>query len=539
MSLVVQSNSSGNALTANGTTSTSATTGAAVVLPFAQTLVQTMGENTSQKQVAPLLGNIASLLQGLLNAVQPTGKESADSVSKSTDLVAGLKEGIDKLDDSINADPALLAALQSWLLQVSALLSGSSTPKAATTTGAEVVSEVGSEVGSEVATVGAIETAGSLSPLAQSSATIRFAVQDDLNSLVNLVQQAAVSGDTETAAKGINLLNNFTALLQQVPPTDNTNKVTASNAVVNSGVTLEQPAVTKNKVNNKTTASNVVVNSGVALEQPIGTENKVDSKDNTAKALPTLINRLEDILVPKKETSATAIAATSTTVEADSEISNIPLLKVIVAEEAKKTNTAKDNLPEVKAVSEDPEVVTVGQLSLRGGITAPLKSEIPPVPMQRFVQEMTGLITGKLEIVNKSGIAEATISLFPENLGQVDVKITMQNGNLVAQFLTQNSTTKDMLDQQMSQLRTALQSQGLQVEKLEVTQNNTPLQSQFGQEGRQPGSGGQQTDSRAKKSRGDSEDAIHAAELNSEWKEWTANAVQSERNQGETFSAKA
>lgn len=532
MSLVVQSNSSGNALTANGTTSASASTGAAVVLPFAQTLVQTMGENTAQKQAAPLLGNIASLLQGLLNAVQPTGKESADSVPKSTDLVAGLKEDIDKLDDSISADPALLATLQSWLLQVSALLSGSISPNAVTTTGAEVGDEVGSE--------GAIETAGSLSPLAQNPATIRFAVQDELNSLVTLVQQAVVSGNTESAAKGINLLNNFTALLEQIPTTDNTNKVTTSNVVVNSGVTLEeQPAVTKNKVNNKTTSSNVVVNSGVALEQPTGTENKVDSKDNIAKALPTWINRLEDILVPMKETSATATAASSATVEADSEISNIPLLKVIVAEDVKKTNAAKDNLPEVKTVSEDPEVVTVGQLSLRGGITAPLKSEIPPVPIQRFVQEMTGLITGKLGIVNKGGVAEATISLFPENLGQVDVKITMQNGSLVAQFLTQNSSTKDMLDQQMTQLRTALQSQGLLVEKLEVTQNNTPLQSQFGQEGRQPGSGGQQTDSRAKKSRGDSKDAIQAAELNSEWKEWTANAVQSERNQGETFSAKA
>ncbi|ULO09705.1 flagellar hook-length control protein FliK [Paenibacillus sp. 19GGS1-52] len=531
MSLVVQSNSSGNALTANGTTSASASNGAAVVLPFAQTLVQTMGENTAQKQAAPLLGNLASLLQGLLNAVQPTGKESEESVPKSTDLAAGLKEDIDKLDDSISADPTLLVALQSWLLQVSALLSGSSTSKTVTTTGAEA--------GSEVATKGGIETAGSLSPLAQNPATIRFAVQDDLNSLVNLVQQAVVSGNTESAAKGINLLNNFTALLEQVSTADNTNKVTASNVVVNSGGILEQPAVTKNKVNNKTTSSDVVVNSGVVFDQPTGTEAKVDSKDKIAKAIPTWINRLEDILAPKKETSATATVATSTTVEADSEISNIPVLKVIVAEEVKKTNAAKDYLPEVKIVSKDPEVVTVGQLSLRGGITAPLKSEVPPVPIQRFVQEMTGLITGKLGIVNKGGIAEATISLFPENLGQVDVKITMQNGNLVAQFLTQNSTTKDMLDQQMTQLRTALQSQGLQVEKLEVTQNNTPLQSQFGQEGRQPGSGGQQTDSRAKKSRGDSKDAIHAAELNSEWKEWTANAVQSERNQGETFSAKA
>lgn len=50
----------------------------------------------------------------------------------------------------------------------------------------------------------------------------------------------------------------------------------------------------------------------------------------------------------------------------------------------------------------------------------------------------------------------------------------MQNGHLVAQFMTEHSGAKDMLEQQMNQLRAALQSQGLQVEKLEVTQNNTP-----------------------------------------------------------------
>lgn len=50
----------------------------------------------------------------------------------------------------------------------------------------------------------------------------------------------------------------------------------------------------------------------------------------------------------------------------------------------------------------------------------------------------------------------------------------MQNGHLVAQFMTEHAGAKDMLEQQMNQLRAALQSQGLQVEKLEVTQNNTP-----------------------------------------------------------------
>ncbi|MNZ68127.1 Flagellar hook-length control protein FliK [compost metagenome] len=141
--------------------------------------------------------------------------------------------------------------------------------------------------------------------------------------------------------------------------------------------------------------------------------------------------------------------------------------------------------------------------------------------------------------MQKGGLAEATISLFPENLGQVDVKITMQNGHLVAQFMTEHSGAKDMLEQQMNQLRAALQSQGLQVEKLEVTQNNTPLNSQWGQEGRQPGSGSGQQGRRSKESREEANDAILAAELNGEWKDWVSNAGQEDDNQGNSFSAKA
>ncbi|MNW59386.1 Flagellar hook-length control protein FliK [compost metagenome] len=152
---------------------------------------------------------------------------------------------------------------------------------------------------------------------------------------------------------------------------------------------------------------------------------------------------------------------------------------------------------------------------------------------------MDTFITGKLEIVKKGGIAEATITLFPENLGQVDVKITMQNGNLIAQFNTAHSGAKDMLEQQMSQLRAALQSQGIQVEKLEVTQNNTPLFSQFnGQQGRQPGSSGQQ-DGRSKERREEIGDAVLAAELNGEWKDWVAATNEDNPNQDGRFSAKA
>ncbi|MNC52032.1 hypothetical protein D3C75_1013550 [compost metagenome] len=97
-----------------------------------------------------------------------------------------------------------------------------------------------------------------------------------------------------------------------------------------------------------------------------------------------------------------------------------------------------------------------------------------------------------------------------------------------------------MLEQQMSQLRSALQSQGLQVEKLEVTQNNTPLQSQYNgsQQGRGAGSGNQQQERRSKERTEEIGDAVLAAELNGEWKEWVASTQQDSRSQGRSFSAK-
>ncbi|MEK4288123.1 flagellar hook-length control protein FliK [Paenibacillus sp. FSL P4-0502] len=493
MSLVVQSLVSANATAVNGSSST--TTGTTTTAaPFAQTLVQTMGgnANTSSTPAEPLLGNLASLLQGLLKEVQPTGEEQAGQDTQKGDLLEKLAADVEKLDESISSDPALLVALQAWILQVSALLSGSHAAEDGTaTTEAEV--------------------AGSLSPLAQNADTLRFAVQDDLQSLVSIIQEAAVSGNEEVATKGISLLNNFTALLEESSSNTNKGKGKTSNVNAASVSSVEQPAITESKNN------------------------------PTDKTLQNVSNRSGEAVVVKNDTVVSSPVTSGTVQEAEAETANTPLIKTGVTGETKSTESTLDSTLGITANEGDHEVVTAGQLSLRGGITAPLKAEVPaaPVPVQQFAQEMTGFITGKLEIVQKGGIAEATISLFPENLGQVDVKITMQNGHLVAQFMTEHTGAKDMLEQQMNQLRAALQSQGLQVEKLEVTQNNTPLNSQWGQEGRQPNSGSGQQGRRSKESREEASDAVLAAELNGEWKDWVSNAGQEDQSQGGSFSAKA
>ena len=119
-----------------------------------------------------------------------------------------------------------------------------------------------------------------------------------------------------------------------------------------------------------------------------------------------------------------------------------------------------------------------------------------PVPVQQFAETMQNMVVKQLQLSSANGISEAKISLSPENLGQVDVRITVHNGLLTAQFLTDNPTAKDMLENQMAQLRASLQSQGLQVDKLEVMQNT--VQPHLFQDRQGSGGRDQQTGKRSK-----------------------------------------
>ncbi|MBD2870736.1 flagellar hook-length control protein FliK [Paenibacillus arenilitoris] len=95
------------------------------------------------------------------------------------------------------------------------------------------------------------------------------------------------------------------------------------------------------------------------------------------------------------------------------------------------------------------------------------------VAADQFAETMTGMIVQRFDVTTVNGISEAKLQLFPEHLGQVDVRISMQNGLLTAVFQTDTAMAKDMLDNQMAQLRAALQAQGITVDKLEVSQGQT------------------------------------------------------------------
>lgn len=151
--------------------------------------------------------------------------------------------------------------------------------------------------------------------------------------------------------------------------------------------------------------------------------------------------------------------------------------------QSEKTQTADISQP--GAEPELPHTAHALSASRESNNNTPLMERpVVTVPIREFPQVLTNLVSKNLSTNLLNGMSEARMILHPEHLGQVDVKLTLQNGQLVAHFTAQQAAGKEALENQMAQLRTNLQAQGYQVERLEVTQSPS-LQSGMFQDGRQ------------------------------------------------------
>ncbi|PWW06398.1 flagellar hook-length control protein FliK [Paenibacillus cellulosilyticus] len=210
----------------------------------------------------------------------------------------------------------------------------------------------------------------------------------------------------------------------------------------------------------------------------------------------------EQLLNIAPHTSSTSEQPTATTTQTTVTVKAVSLLDQL------NRNTVSPNLLQVIAgqqqTSEHAEepVVTADETPIAINLhaqaveaarttTVARTVQVPQqVPVEQFAEKMADLMVNKFEVKTAAGNSEAKLTLTPEHLGQVDVRISVQNGQLTALFVTDSSAAKDMLDNQLALLRANLQSQGLDVEKLEVSQQSVDSQMAQQQDG---GSGRQQS----------------------------------------------
>ncbi|WP_419955443.1 flagellar hook-length control protein FliK [Neobacillus niacini] len=107
----------------------------------------------------------------------------------------------------------------------------------------------------------------------------------------------------------------------------------------------------------------------------------------------------------------------------------------------------------------------------------PVVSNEKAVPAQtvqanQFDQEITKFLQSSIHVTGLEDGIEAAFTLAPKHLGKVDVKVTIQEGQVTAEFLTSTPLGKDLLETHVQTLRSALETQGLHVAKIDISQQN-------------------------------------------------------------------
>lgn len=216
-----------------------------------------------------------------------------------------------------------------------------------------------------------------------------------------------------------------------------------------------------------------------ATEQPKGTATRQEraAETNNVKNEPA---------APEQVIAVKQTASRVTASEALSKLQVIAAKQGVMFEQLTRSAETKTDVQPAGA-NDQPE--TTGLVfNVHNGVTAKAADNVhampKPVSAQSFVQDMSQFVLKTIKVNALNGFSEAKLTLTPEHLGQVDVKISLQNGQLVAQFTAQTQMGREMIESQLSHLRSTLTGQGLHVEKIEVSQSSA-FQSGMFHDGRQ------------------------------------------------------
>ncbi|WNC12541.1 flagellar hook-length control protein FliK [Brevibacillus brevis] len=135
------------------------------------------------------------------------------------------------------------------------------------------------------------------------------------------------------------------------------------------------------------------------------------------------------------------------------------------------------------------------------------------VHASQVTQQVTQIFVKQMKLSQVEGVHEAKLILNPQSLGQVDVTIKSHNGVITAHFSAETQAGKDLLDNQLPQLRAALAQQGLQVDRLEVSQQQ---ETAFSFQGQRDQARQQQENKREAEQQQDQEFALDALVDNTE-----------------------
>lgn len=113
-------------------------------------------------------------------------------------------------------------------------------------------------------------------------------------------------------------------------------------------------------------------------------------------------------------------------------------------------------------------------------------------------QDAAGQLRERVQLMVRQNVQFAEIRLDPAELGQMQIRINLQQEQATVQFIVQQQHAKELLEQQMPRLRELLQQQGMQLGEGQVQQQAKDDRQTAGQQSghaqQQPGQAAEQDD---------------------------------------------
>lgn len=115
-------------------------------------------------------------------------------------------------------------------------------------------------------------------------------------------------------------------------------------------------------------------------------------------------------------------------------------------------------------------------ISTHSQLTSSVKTVTITLPTERsaqseaLVKEIQDLIN-RSQASNNQGTMRLMLKLYPENLGSIRIEIMQKDGMLSARLLATTAAGKELLDSNLQHLKTALVSQNIQMERIDVAQS--------------------------------------------------------------------
>ena len=139
------------------------------------------------------------------------------------------------------------------------------------------------------------------------------------------------------------------------------------------------------------------------------------------------------------------------------------------AAELAETATA---VPEQQIVAPEPIAAfnPIASNAASDGIMPEIVTDAPQAPVSP--QNVMEQIVSSMRVVTQGTLAEIRIQLKPEHLGEVSLRISTQNGIVVAQFVAESQRVKEIIEAGFNRLRESLEEQGINVQQIEVSVGN-------------------------------------------------------------------